>query len=248
MHPFLASCRIVRLDNPHEQWSDPLVRKLFEKTTTLKFEGYGRKYPTGVIPTDASSWFCDHFLVCREDGELQPIMGFQRVTLERCRSYYRPFSPLALCEEARCARHITEMKKLVSEFDNHPDKLSYTGCFTIDPELRADRKLVEELTQLMMALHYFFHQEEGDGHEIVAGGVVRFKVDFHCMNYGFTPLLESNGGNDKDTLPVGFVAGEETRLLRLKKFNQYAADMAGAYVSMWEDRIVLRNKAVSPLT
>lgn len=247
MHQFLSSCRIVQLENPYEQWSDPLVRELFEKTTTLKFEGYKRKYPNGVIPTDASTWFGDHFLVCQESSGLQPIMGFQRTSLERYRKHYRPFSPLAMCEESGDARHIAEMKKLVSHFDTRPDKLSYTGSFTIDPELRTDRKLVEELLQFMVVLHYLFHQEEGEGHEIITGAATRFKIDASLMPYGFFPLLDSNGGTEKDTLTISFAAGEETRVLRLREFNRKMDQLAEPYVSMWEKRMVLRKETNAQL-
>lgn len=240
MHPYLSSCRMVRLNNPYEQWRDPLVRELFEKTTTLKFEGYGRKYPSGVIPTDASSWFCDHLLICRErDDGLLPIMGFQCVSLDRCRQHYRSFPPLAMCEEAGDARHIVEMKKLVTQFDSSPHKLTYTSCFTIAPELRADRSLVDELLRLLVVLKYFFHREEGEGHEIVTGGTARFKIDTFWMNYGFIPLVEAEEENDKTTLTASFAAGEETRLLRLREFNRNAEQLAQPYTPMWENRIVI---------
>lgn len=237
MHPFLSSCRIVQLINPYEQWSNPLVRELFVQTSTLKINGYGRKYPNGVIPVDTNSWFCDHFLLCRESdsGELQPIMGFQRVTLERSRKHYQPFPAHGLCKEADSHRHIEVVEKLMSRFDERPNKLSYTGCFTIDPELRTDRDLMGELSRLMVALHYLFHKEEGEGHEIITVAIVRFKIDEILMQYGFFPLLE----DIDDTLPIEHVAGEEGRYMRGREFNSRMVALAESFVPLWNNRMVL---------
>lgn len=238
MNSFLSSSRIVHLINPYEQWSDPLVRELFERTTTLKIKGYGRKYPSGVIPVDTTSWFCDHFLLCQEssNSRLQPVMGFQRVTLERSRKHYHSFPALALCKEADSPRHTAEVEKLISQFDSRPDKLSYTGCFTIDPDLRKDRDLIAEISRLMVALHYLFHKEEGEEHEIIAVGIVRFKVDALLQNYGFFPLFESG---IHDTLSIKHVAGEEGRFMRLQGFSQRLAELAEDFIQLWENRVVL---------
>lgn len=245
MHPYLSSCRIVQLVNPYEQWGEPLVRELFEKTTTLKFEGYGRKYPKGVIPVDAVSWFCDHLLVCRESvsGELQPMMGFQHASMERYRQHYRPFSPLAMCEGGGEPRHITAMRRLVSQFDENPHLLSYTGCFAVAPELRTDRQLIDELVHFMVVLHYFFHQEEGEGHEIITGPTVRFHLDTLLQSYGFFPLVESDGEHDKAVLPVGSFAGEEVRMMRCREFNRSLAQLAERYMPMWTNRMVIRSSS-----
>lgn len=244
MHPYLSSCRIVQLDNPYEQWSEPLVRELFEKTTTLKFDGYGRKYPKGTIPVDAVSWFCDHLLVCQESasGELRPVLGFQRATMKRYREHYRPFSPLAMCEIDGDHRHLTAMKELVSQFDSEPHLLSYTGCFAVAPELRTDRQLIDEFVHFMVVLHYFFHQEEGEGHEIITGPTIRFRLDTLLQSYGFFPLVESEGEHDKAALQVGSFAGEEVRMMRCREFNRNLVQLAERYMPMWANRKVLRTR------
>ncbi|PYI52047.1 hypothetical protein [Paenibacillus flagellatus] len=240
MHPYLAPCRIVELINPYEQWRDPLVRELFEKTTTLKFESYRKKYPAGVIPTDAVSWFCDHLLVCREHGgRLQPILGFQRATMERYRRHYHPFTPLAMCEGARDSRHITAMKKLAAQFAGHPHLLSYTGSFAVAPGFRTDRTLTEELVRLMVVLHYFVHREAGEGHEIVTGPTIRSGLDTLLLDFGFFPLVEPKDEHDKAALPVSSFDGEEVRIVRCREFNRDLVQLAEPYRSMWANRLVL---------
>lgn len=247
MHPYLSSCRIVQLINPYEQWREPLVRELFEKTTTLKFEGYGRKYPKGPIPVDAVSLFCDHLLVCleNENGELQPILGFQRASMERYRQHYRPFSPLTMCEGEGDHRHSEAMKSLVAQFDATPYLLSYTGCFAVAPELRTDRKLMDELIHMMVVLHYFVHQEEGKGHEIITGPTIRFRLDSLLLSYGFFPLVESEGEHDRVSLPVSSFAGEEVRMMRCREFNRDLVQLAEHYMPMWANRMVLRSESIA---
>jgi hypothetical protein len=246
MHQFLSQCRIVQLDNPFELWSDALVRNLFEKTATLKFQGYGPKYPKGVIPMDTSDWVATHYLLCHEThGELQPVMGFRRVTLERCRKHYLPFPPLAACHEAGCRQHIRDIDQFVSTFRDRPDRLSYTACFTIAPQLRTDRILVEKLCQLLVAQHYFFHEEEGNGHEVITAAVVRFQMDTLLSTYGFDPLVRPSSDNNWGAMRMPHVAGEPIRFMHSRSFNHEVREIAATYHCLWAARTTLARKPVS---
>lgn len=234
-----SSYRLVQMDSPFEQWDNPLIRQLFERTITLKINGYGRKYPSGVIPFDISCWYASHFLVC-EDGEgFQPVMGFQRVTLEQYRKHYAPFAPLSSCKQVGRIEHIRAMEELVARADDRPEKLSYTGGFTVDPKLRANRELVEELCRLMVVLHYFFHREAGEGHEIVTAPTLRFKVESLLSPYGFFPLVDPGLEGDEGDLSFASYAGEKVRFMRVKTFNQEMMRFAERYQTLWDNRILL---------
>lgn len=240
MHPFLTHCQIVQIENPFQLWDDPLVRNLFEKTSTLKFKGYGPKFPHGVLPVDGSDWIADHFLVCRRDrGDLEPIMGFRRVTLARCREYFQGFAPMHICHESGCAQHIQEMEKLVHRFDGHPERLSYTGSFTIMPDLRADRMLIQELVDLMVVLHYLFHEEEAKGHAIITAAAPRFRLDALLNMYGFIPLLEPSPENNWGTVPAPHAAGERVRCMHCRDFSPLLKELAKGYRTMWTNRTIL---------
>lgn len=220
MHSFFSRCQIVQMENPFESWHDPVIRRLFEKTSTLKFKGYRPKFPQGVLPLDASDWIADHFLLCRHDrGDIEPVMGFRRMKLARSRQYFQGFAPALICHESGCTHHIRAIDKLIQRFDSQPELISYTGSFTIMPELRADRMLIEELVRFMVVLHYLFHEEEGTGHEIVTAAAPRFKLDALLQSYGFVPLLEPNNENSWGIIPAPHAAGEPVRVLRAGNFN-----------------------------
>lgn len=235
-----STYRLVQLEYAIEQWDDPSIRRLIERTLTLRLQGYGSKYPGGVVPFDASAWYATHFLVCAERGGLQPIMGFQRVTLQSCGMHYAQFPPLASCRQSGCARHIEAMEKLIARFEGAPEKLSYTGGFTIEPGLRADRELIAELRTLMVVLHYLFHRDAGEEHEIVTAPIIRFRIDELLASYGFEPLLEPP---DEGVLALGAFAGERTRFMRARRFNRHMVERAGHYEAWWNDRVLLRNRA-----
>jgi hypothetical protein len=232
-----SAYRLVQLDSPVERWHDPHVRQLFEKMITLRIDGYGRKYPNGVIPFDVSCWYATHFLVCEERGGFQPVMGFQRVTLGRYRRHYAPFAPLSSCRQAGCARHIRAMEELVTRFEDRPEKLSYTGGFTVDPKLRTSRELVGELSKLMVALHYFFHDDAGEGHEIVTAPTVRFKVDSLLTAYGFVPLVDAEA--DQGILALASYANEKVRFMRVQTFSREMVRLMEQYRSWWDSRVLL---------
>lgn len=234
-----SSYRLVQMDSPFEQWDDPLIRQLFERTMTLRINGYGRKYPSGVIPFDISSWYASHFLLCEDSEGFQPVMGFQRVTLEQYRKHYAPFAPLTSCKQAGRAEHIRAMEELVAQADDRPEKLSYTGGFTVDPKLRANRELVGELCSLMVVLHYFFHREAGEGHEIVTAPTIRFNIDSLLSPYGFLPLVDPGEEGDKSDVSFASYAGEKVRFMGVKTFNREMIQLAERYQSLWDNRILL---------
>lgn len=255
MHKFFADCRIVQMENPIESWHDSVVRSLFEKTITLKLEGFALKFPHGVLPVDESDWIADHFLICRHDhGDLKPVMGFRRVTLARCREYFQKFAPVLLCHESGCAQHIREMDKLIDRFEGQPDKVSYTGSFTVIPELQADSTLTLEFLHLMLVLHYLFHEDQPEGYEIIAAAAPRFRHDVLLSTCGFTPLVEASTENNDGMIPVQHVAGERLRVLhaRAVDFNLNLKRLAEPYRELWTNRVVLgrdlpRSKADSQL-
>jgi hypothetical protein len=245
IHPLLSQCRIVELESPFALWDDPSVRRLFEKTTTLKFTGYGQQFPRGVMPADTCDWVADHFLLCRHHrGELEPIMGFRRATLARYREHYIPFTPLSMCHESGCAAHIREIERLVEQFEKRPDLLSYTGSFAILPQLQADPMLKQELLELLVILYYLFHEEEDEGHEIITAAAPRFKYDLLLQGYGFIPLLEVTSENDEGTIPARHVGGEPVRLLRARVFNTELKERAERYRALWTNRTILRRADV----
>ncbi|PRD40693.1 hypothetical protein C5748_25565 [Phyllobacterium phragmitis] len=231
---------LIQLDSALEQWHDPFVRQLLERTITLRINGYGNKYPEGVIPFDASCWFASHFLICEERDGLRPIMGFQRATLQQYRRHHMPFAPQSLCNQSSCERHIEAMEDLVRRFEHRPDKLSYTGGFTIDPKLRANRSLVAELCQLMVVLHFLFHSEAGEEHEIVMAPIVRFKIDRLFASFGSFSLMEG-AEDDGSVLALTSFAGEKARFMRLQRFNSEMSRLAENYRSWWDSRILLNS-------
>jgi hypothetical protein len=237
----ISSCRLVQIDNASEQWSSALVRQLFDKMIALKIAGYRSKYPSGVIPFDTSCWFATHFLVCQVREGLHPIMSLQRTTLEHYRRHYLPFGPLSSCMQGGCVRHIDAMQKLVADFSRRPDKLSYTGGFTINPELRHDRELVVGLSRLMVVLHYFLHRDAGAGHEVISAPTVRFKVDSLLSGYGFFPMLEPDERDD-GLLAMQSYAGEKVRFMRVQAFNQKATHSAAQYDAWWNERLLLQRQ------
>lgn len=114
------------------------------------------------------------------------------------------------------------------------------AVFAVAPELRTDRRLIDELVHFMVILHYFFHQEEGEGHEIITGPTVRFRLDTLLQSCGFFPLVESDGEHDKAVLPVGSFAGEEVRMMKCREFNRSLVQLAECYMPLWTNRMVIR--------
>jgi hypothetical protein len=235
--------QLIELDDPHCCWENPEARTLFEHTTSLKFQGYGRKYPHGVVPVDTTDWIATHYLVCKKDEGLQPTMGFKRVTLERCQEHYLAFPPYNVTKANGYDRHHDAMKSLMSRFETHPELLSYTGAFTISPNVRGDSILVKALSETMIAIHHLFHQDAGKDHEIITAGVVRFHVEELLTRFGFQVFGDSQGSLEQMVFP--YLARESVQWMHGSRFNSTMEELSGLLRPWWDSRTIISKTAAA---
>lgn len=229
--------RLVIIDNPSRNWGNPLVRDLFHKVVGLKLKGYGKEYEQGVLPIDTTDFIGTHLTICQErGGALEPLIAYKSISLERCREYQPnlPFPVLAMTQVASAKDHEEYVRRKIEECIRTGKGLRYCSAYTIQPEVRENRILVQRLKQMLVAVQINFLRMT-QTHESLLMGAMRFKVDQMFRSWGYKDI-ELDGR----TLPpfnVKSIFDQPAMLLRLEEFNDEVLKHLETYAELWKNRI-----------
>lgn len=235
--PSTTQLHVVVLDDPSQIWEAPQVPDLFARAIGLKLAGYRDKYPSGVLPVDATDFVGTHVLVCREQGgQLDPVMGFRSLTYSRCRFHYLTFPLLSIARNSNAPKHARCVEEEIRRCEAQGIELHYNGGWTIHPKVREDATLRPLFKDLMVALDYFHHDGGRKPYELLGAGVIRLKTDAFFESYGY----ESLGFEGVPLAPVQshYLAGEPVRFIQVKKYTQRAYDCAERFKGLWDQRLV----------
>lgn len=229
---------VVVIENAWENWSDPKVRDLFMKAIGLKQMGYGKEYPSSVISVDGTDFFASHHLVCKESesGDLVPLMGYRSVPFSRAKYFHYPFGGTALVRAANAPEHEASIANILEHAAWRRHEISYDSSWTILPEIRRDRELTGKLQEIMKAIHVLYHTTGGP-QEVVAGAVMKFKMDRYYHYWGYGEI--QNNGRKLPGLLHPFFEGAEIVVFHAQQFSTQAIADAERYRSMWEERIIV---------
>lgn len=233
----MKQLRIVTLECPYDNWSDPAVREMFGKIVELKLKGFQREYPYGILPVDGTDFFCTHLLVCEEsdNGELLPVMGYKSITLRRCKIHQAAFPLVALMKSVGSPEHVSAVQMRVENCEREGQELAYIAGWTIDPRVRHDQELTAKLNDVFKAIEVLQHSDSNT--QVMTLGTLRFHVDRICCFWGFAPI--SCNGEPLQPVNIPYAFGERVVVFHLKEFTDIARAFARKYKAMWDQRIVL---------
>ncbi len=239
--------RFVVLKSPFQMWMradhDSFAR-LFHEMVGMKLRGYGKEYPAGVLPVDTSDLIATHLLVCDQDekGELHPITGFKTTSLSDCLHHQIAFPALGLVQAAEAPQHIQAILAVMKAAQASGKSLSYTGSWTIEPNLRTNKQLTGQLIQMFRASYVFYHMDTKID-EVITGGTIRFKADSLLGNMGHDPLLLN--GQQLPPIRVKHLFGEPVAVLHLKAFTKEAQEQSEPFQKLWRERIEISADSMS---
>ncbi len=236
-----AKFKIVVLECPYDTWDDPLSKDMFHKMVQLKMIGYKREYPYGVLPVDTSDFVATHHLICLDErGELNPVMAYRTVTLERAKLHSMSLPVLNLMNMIGAKEHAEKIQSIITNCEKQNKSLVYASSLAV----HNDHKGNADLRTALRTIHVLYHKDAKID-EIIAGGVIRFKMDKLYEFFGYSDL-EWNG----KVLPpvaVPFVFNEVTGFYHLRKFSEEAMNLAEANRKLWENRITISKSDSVPL-
>lgn len=237
MRSVQKSLRIVQFKCPYDTWESAFTQKLYAQVITLKLDGYKKEYPYGVLPIDTLDLVANHLLVCEQkaDGSLFPLMGYRSISFNRCKTHGQGFPLVTLMHLIQNPNHEESVKTAIHNATTNGHEIFYDSSWTIRPEVRENRELTEELIGIMKALHVLQHIDSPKVEEIMAGGVLRFKMERLYEYWGYDRL--SFQGEALPPISMPYASGEKAILFHLKKFSPAALEYAKEFESMWKNRL-----------
>lgn len=230
--------KVVVLECPYDSWKNPTMREMFVKLIDLKFDGYRKEYPYGVLPVDTTDFFATHHLVCEEtESGLLPLMAYKTVTLDRCKLHNSTLPVLNLANVCGIPKHASAIREIISRCESTGAGLSYDSSWTIHPDARKDESKTRELRNIMMAIHALHHEEAKTG-EIISLGALRFKMEKLFGYWGYSKIALGTDVLDPFRVPSYF--NEEVIMIHMKGgFSKESLDFAETYRSAWTNRLIV---------
>lgn len=240
----LKNTKLVVLECPWENWENPDVRDMFTKVALLKKRGYGPHWGKGMMPVDATDLVGDHVIACYEDehGELHPFTAGRSIDEKICQTYHQNYPPMDYFAEDPSFKEFVDItNESIDKLSLTDKKISYYSSWTIDPSFRKlDKRLIQYSKDLYSALTYFYHSAY-DIPEFFCFAVLNFNTDKFFGAWGCERVKK----NDKElpNLVVPRYSDYELGYMKLETFSEELKELALRYSSLWQNRIVLNNKA-----
>lgn len=227
------SFRILVLDCPYDSWETPETKEWFGKIIELKLKGYRREYPYGVLPMDTSDFIATHLIIAKDsEAGLEPVMAYRSVSQDRCQKHSISLPVLSLMKQLAAAEHAAEIQKIIDHCASEKTRLCYASSLAVAEEYAGHPELKEILKMVNVC-----HTREDKVSEILAGGVLRFKMDRFYSFMGYNKL--AHNGSPLEALKIPFACNELTGFFHLKEFSDEAKEIAKKYEYLWAERIIL---------
>jgi hypothetical protein len=234
----MKNLRFLLLECPYDIWSEPLAQETFVSMVDMKLRGFRNNYPYGILPLDTIDFVATHLLICEEkkNGKLLPLAGYRSITLDRCMTHKIKFPLVSILENAKADHHLKVIKDILKRHSDNPAAIAYDGSWTILPEIRQDRQLVQQLKDMTMGFgtHFGVYRKL---HALVGVGAVKYKADVYFNAWGYQNISKDSQELPSLTLESHF--GMESKVFHLTKYSQQAIQFSEQYHSYWENRIEL---------
>lgn len=236
-----SKLKIIILESFYDCLLDPQIKEraksFFIDLMELKLRGYLAEYPYGYMPFDTTDFIATHHAVCEErDGRLVPLMAYRSILGLKAETHLLTFPLLKLMKDIGEPKYVEAVSEFMEECRKKNRPLSFDSAWTIDPEIRKDEALTQELRRIMMGIHVLYHKEI-DKSAILAGGVVRFKMERLYRYWGYLPLDLNKVELPNVALP--FMFNEQVKMFKLTNFSFQAISESEGVRALWEKRTVL---------
>lgn len=232
-----SQLKVVVVDFPAMVWDNPQTREFFAKLSALKSDSYHADFEGPVLPVDTMDFLGTHIAICSEDGQgnLEPLLTFRSITLERCEEFRLTFPAVTLARTSKATEHEASLQALLERAKKSHQQIRFCSPVALSPAVRGDQILVQRLKQIHAALQLHFLRDSGT-HISLLTGMIKSKGDQMFESWGYRPLA----GEDGKPLPNIFqwsLYGAEVSLMQLEQFSSKVRTWAAEYVGLWQNRL-----------
>ncbi len=235
------SIEVVILKCPYQNWKNPDVGLHLNNMFSLKLEGYQKEYKYGVLPFDTTDFVANHFLVYEKTstGQTRLVSALKSTPYHYCGPFHLEFNGIAMLKHGNGKpEHFEEMNAIIDDCMAKSRKLAYYSSWTILPEVRKDKQCIALIKNVVSALTYLAHVDDGI-HHLIGLGVPRFKTDQYFETWGFEPILHQ--GKPLSHLYIESYSDVEVIVMQLKEYSALIKEKANLFSDLWEDRTTVGN-------
>ncbi len=239
--------KVVVLECPYDIMQYPQAQEYFAKFMALKLKGYLKEYSYGVLPVDSTDFVCNHLTVAEViDGQLIPITGLKSITYERCNMHKLEFPMYDSLQDDASKEHYEAVSNILKHHDNSSNNIAYNGGWTIDPDLRVDKK-ISQLMWSLSTMMMFCYYRDYKIHKNLAGAAKRFKVDKMKVFMGYDYLRKKDGKRLEATI-ASMHNDEPIEVMYLKQFTDaFYTKTVSPFEHYWDDRLTISSHTIEQL-
>ncbi|MDD4976220.1 MAG: hypothetical protein PHY93_17820 [Bacteriovorax sp.] len=230
---------------PYANIENKTTRDVFSKLLRLKNRGYGNRHELGALPLDANDFVADHPLICIRDdeGNLEPVSGSKVITYDLCKYFNLEFAMESCFKKGNKEKHLQALSQILNDTQSNNRTLAYHGGYTIDPKVRSDLILTEQIRELFIGSTALYFKEHAVT-DLLGLGVPKFKTENFFYDWGYERCQEN--GENLEEFPLIFLPNTNGVMMHLKEYSHLTMSLAEKYKELWNNRTKIGSPFVIP--
>ncbi|WP_408096020.1 hypothetical protein ACJVC5_13335 [Peredibacter sp. HCB2-198] len=237
--------KVVVVECPYDIYTeDSFTRNFMTDLFKLKFEGYMKHYPYGIMPVSDYDFMATHVCLCIEEGnKIVPLAAFKSISNEICKKFRAPF-PVISHKFGMYKENFKDYVDAITQWQNNLEakskKYAYNASWTMRTDLDKElRNLCREISQSL----FFYHYHDQDLLNVINSTACSHGVNTF-QEYMGLKYLKSVRGEFMEPFksPVFFEEPFAIMYLEEPGFSELFAKECQKYKSVWENRLII-NKA-----
>ena len=231
---------IVVLENPYKNLSILEARTVFSNILDVKLRGYVAIYDEGVMPIDTTDFIATHLMIADKNNPFEKIyLTYKSISYKTCEKYNVPFPFMAILKNNAHPSCYNEMERILNECKHKDQDLSYEAGWTIDPLVRENKKLQNELKEVMTMFAINHHAEYNIPHWVTLG-ICKVKTDQFFIQMG----LKEISAHSVLSHPYLHQTDARAIISQNGQYNDHVYEIAKKYQNLWENRITINMSSV----
>ncbi len=236
------SLKVLVLECPYDTFTtSEFTREFLMEIFKLKLEGYGAKYPYGVMPVSEYDLMGTHICIAQFDGRTYtPISAFKSITARTCKTFRTDFPVIGSLfgnERANYASYVSALTKWQDELDARETDYAYNASWTMKTDLPIElRDVVRELAYGLFYLYYKTKKLDF----VINATSAKFHVNKHQEVMGLK-YLSGLDGNPLPALisPVFFKESYFLMYVDSGFYSDVFQQKCRPFEALWEDRLIV---------
>ena len=237
--------RVAVLECPYDTFtSSDFTRDFLTSIFKLKFEGYRKHYPYGIMPVSEYDFMATHVSICLEDGErLLPLAAFKSITNVVCDKFRVAFPVVSHkfgSFKDDFPTHVEALNLWQQGCEDRQETYAYNASWTMRTDLDKDlRGICRELTYALLHFHYNHQKIQNMINSTACTHNVNINEEFMGLKY-----LKDKNGNFLEPFSSPVFYEQPFQLMYFDKsgLSDIFVQDCKKYQPLWDSRLVLNSK------